>query len=110
MSKPTIPDVLPLALAYVQKPGNEAWGALHIVMEDGNYADDNVHWCLNSAVQAGDADGARLAMLLLHMSKTQRRKLAAKANAAPHPKPAADLPAVPEITYRLDGPGRSNEP
>jgi len=76
MSKPTIPDVLPFARAYHGKPGNGAWGALHVVLDDGNYEDHFVHGCLDTAIRDGDADGARLAMTLLQMSKTQRRKLA----------------------------------
>lgn len=71
--KPIIPDVLPLVRAY--RANNAAGGSLHIVLEDGNVDDGSVLFCESLAQQNGDADGARVAALLLRMSKTQRRKL-----------------------------------
>jgi hypothetical protein len=74
--KPTIPEVAPLVRAYYEKPGNEAGGALHVVLDDCNVDDGSVRFCLTEATERGDADGEALARKLLAMSKTQRRKLA----------------------------------
>ena len=75
MSKPTVPEVLPLVRSYYAKPGNEAGGSLHIVLDDGNVDDDSVAFCLQRANEKHDEDGIKLAELLSKMSKTQRRKL-----------------------------------
>lgn len=75
MSKPTIPEVVPQFAAYYQKPGNGAWGSLHIVLDDGNVKDDDVVFCMECAEKRNDIDGYNLAQLLLRMSKTQRKKL-----------------------------------
>ena len=72
--KPTCPEVAPLVAAYLAE--HPAGGALHIVLDDGNVDDASVAFCVNEAIEQGDADGEALARLLLAMSKTQRRKLA----------------------------------
>jgi len=74
--KPKIPDVIERFRAYYQKPGNGAWGSLHIVLDDGNTQDDNVRFCIQAAEERGDTEGAELARLLLRMSRTQRGKIA----------------------------------
>lgn len=71
--KPTIPDVLADFEAYHAK--NPTWGSLHIILEDGNISNANVAYCIDRAIENGDAEGERLARLLLTMSKTQRLKL-----------------------------------
>ncbi len=71
--KPTIPQVVAAFAAY--RTANPTWGALHIVLDDGNVRNDDVTFCVRSAEERGDADGARLGRLLLTMSKTQRLKL-----------------------------------
>lgn len=75
-TKPTVPEVLPIAQAYYAKPGNCVGGSLHVVLDDDNVEDSHVEFCRTVAVEAGDEDGIRLADLLLRMSKTQRLKLA----------------------------------
>jgi hypothetical protein len=74
--KATLPQVKPLVRAFMGLSGNEVGGALHPVLEDGNYADSDVAWCLGEAVRRGDHVGVLLAALLLRMSRTQRSKLA----------------------------------
>jgi hypothetical protein len=74
--KPTVPEVLPLVRAYYQKPGNAAGGNLHVVLDDVNIEDQFVVLSLERAKQQHDDDAARIAELLLQMSKTQRRKVA----------------------------------
>lgn len=73
--KPTIPDVLEQFRAYRARPGNGAWGSLHVILDDGNVRDCFVTGCIESAAAAGDVEGERLARILLEMSVTQRRKL-----------------------------------
>lgn len=70
----TIPDVVDRFKAYHDN-GHEAWGSLHIVLEDGNIEDHHIRSCRDYALAAGDAEGAALAELLLQLSKTQRRAL-----------------------------------
>ena len=74
--KPTVPDVAPLVRSYYAKPGNEAGGSLHIVLDDGNVTDADVEFCRNRAIEARDDDGVVLATILRAMSKTQRLRLA----------------------------------
>jgi hypothetical protein len=75
MTKPTIPEVLADFKAYFQTPGNGAWGSLHIVLDDGNFRDGDVQFCIDRAIEKGDTEGERLARILLKMSATQRRKM-----------------------------------
>lgn len=74
--KLTVPDVLPYFRAYVRQPGNHTGGSLHIVLDDRNVEDDHVFFCHKYALEHGDEEGARLARMLLSMSRTQRHKLA----------------------------------
>jgi len=75
VTKPTVPDVLPIAKAYLAKPGNAVGGSLHIVLDDGNVQDSHVDFCIDCARQRGDEDGVLLATLLRQMSRTQRLKI-----------------------------------
>lgn len=74
MNKPTVPEVLPLVWEFAKK--NPVGGVLHIVLDDGNVADHDVEWCVERAYEEGDDAGARLGVILLKMSKTQRKKIA----------------------------------
>lgn len=73
--RPTVPDVLPLVHRYVSKSENLAGGSLHIILDDGNVRDCDITFCLTYALTKGDLDGAVLALVLLSMSHTQRRKV-----------------------------------
>ena len=73
LSRPSIPDVLDAFRAYHTE--HPMWGSLHIVLADGNVADSHVQFCIGCAQQDGDAEGERLARVLLSMSKTQRLRL-----------------------------------
>ena len=73
--RPTVPEVLPLVRAYYAKPGNEAGGNLHIVLDDGNVEDSSIRFCVEGSVREMDLDGVSLCQKLLAMSKTQRRVL-----------------------------------
>lgn len=75
--KPTIPTVIDRFRTYHAQ--NPTWGALHIVLEDGNTHDADVQFCIDLAVQIKDTEGEALARILLTMSQTQRRKIAKEA-------------------------------
>ena len=79
--RPTIPEVLPVARAYVAKSGNSVGGSLHLVLDDPNYDDGSVRYCLELARERDDQDGIVLAHLLLAMTRTQRSKLARQLHA-----------------------------
>jgi hypothetical protein len=61
---------------YRDTPGNSVGGNLHLVIDDGNVCDGHVQACALIARIWGDVEGEALAMILLQMSKTQRRKAA----------------------------------
>jgi hypothetical protein len=91
--RPTVPEVLPLVRAYLEIDGNYNGGSLHIVIDDGNVADDHVEFCRRFAMRdqeiyadhpygvpefmsdPPDLAGAMLATILLSMSRTQRLKI-----------------------------------
>jgi len=80
--RPTVPEVLPLALAYLAQPGNAVGGHLHIVLDDENLRDTDILWCIKVAAHADDLAGATLGVRLLELTRTQRRKLVASVWAA----------------------------
>lgn len=73
MAKITLPEVVGDFAEYLAS--NPAWGSLHIVLDDGNVDDASVNYCLEHARNVDDIEGARLAEILLQLSKTQRLKL-----------------------------------
>ena len=73
----TIPEVVARFAAYYERPGNAAWGSLHIILEDDNVRDADCEHCIKYATEKGDTEGAELAAILLSMSRTQRLKLPA---------------------------------
>jgi hypothetical protein len=75
VTKPAVPDVLPLVRALYATDHGSCGGCLHIVLDDGNVSDGNVQWCLDHAIERGCQQCEPIARLLLHMSKTQRLKL-----------------------------------
>jgi len=77
----TISDVVYQFWEYYRKPGNGAWGNLHIVLADNNVKDVHVEFCIKDAQQRGDTEGADLGRILLKMSKGQRLRLSAAVDA-----------------------------
>lgn len=51
---PTVDEVVELARAYYAHPDNGAGGSFHIVLDDGNLEDEDVHWCQGYAAGAND--------------------------------------------------------
>jgi hypothetical protein len=73
--RPTVPEVIALARSYYGRPGNEAGGHLHVVLDDGNLADTFILSSFDRAFDEGDVAGYVLAANLLAMTGTQRRKI-----------------------------------
>jgi hypothetical protein len=76
--KITLPEVIEGFADYYRQPGNAAWGSLHCVLDDGNIRDRDVQACIDHAVEKGDAEGERLARILLTLTKAQRLRLPSK--------------------------------
>jgi hypothetical protein len=74
-NKPTVPDALPVVLAFLNSPGNSTGGNLHIVLEDGNLSDKDIQFCIDAAREQNDVAAQGLGRMLLRMSKTQRKKI-----------------------------------
>jgi hypothetical protein len=80
-ARPTLtPDLVSRFAAYKAK--HPAWGSLHIVLDDGNYLDDHVRFCIGWAKAEGDREGAALAEVLLALTKSQRSRLDRKVEEA----------------------------
>jgi hypothetical protein len=88
-TKTTVPEVLPLLVAYLLKPGNEVGGSLHIITDDGNDEPGHAAWCLSYARNIGDTDAIPILELMVQMSRTQIRKLCALADKQRYPLKAA---------------------
>lgn len=65
-------SIRPMLDAYRAKPGNEAGGALHLVIDDGNVDDDDVRFCVGAARERGDIDGVTLGEALLALPRSAR--------------------------------------
>jgi hypothetical protein len=50
-------------------------GYLHVVLDDGNFRDQDVAVCVEQAAQDGDIVGHALAILLAGMTPEQRDKI-----------------------------------
>lgn len=81
MSGEQYADVAQMIRAYLAKPGNEAGGNLHIVLDDLNVADRHLYFCEGYAAALNDTDGVRLATALLHVPADARADLIERASA-----------------------------
>ena len=73
--KPIVPEVLALIRAYYARPGNGAGGNLHVVLDDGNIKLKDVQYCFDYCIDQMDWAGARIMVMMLRMSRSQRRRL-----------------------------------
>ena len=73
MSKPTVPEVLPLVNDIYER--HSAGCCLHVVLDDLNVDNKFVDMCVNRAIEQGHEDCFVLALKLSLMSKTQRVQL-----------------------------------
>jgi hypothetical protein len=73
--RPTVPEVLRLVVEFYAKPGNEAGGNLHVVLDDGNLEDQHLEAARKRAWDSQDTDAVVIADLMLDMTRTQRRRV-----------------------------------
>lgn len=78
LERPTVPQVLEMAVAYYRIPGNGVGGSLHNVLADGNLHRRDIRWCREWALQRGDRVGVELADALLQLTMSQMRRLYAR--------------------------------
>lgn len=72
--KLTVPEVLPLAKHIYRR--TFVGCCLHIVLDDLNVRDSHVVFCVDQARREGHGDCETLALLLLRMTKSQRKRIA----------------------------------
>jgi len=75
MNKQDVKSILPLLREYYKNPENSVGGNLHIILEDPNYDDSSVKYCIECCQKAGDVLGEKIGKKILLLSKTQRKKL-----------------------------------
>jgi len=92
VTRPLVPDVVPLVRAYYRNHGYPN-ARMHVVIEDRNLDDRSIQWMLDRAIEHGDREAAQIALLLLKMSKAQRKRVAAMSG-PPH-GPVTPLPVLP---------------
>lgn len=74
--RPTVPEVLPRAIAIYASPGGSVGGHLHVVLEDLNCHPGFLEGCVEWAREDGCRACEELAYLLSAMSRTQISKVA----------------------------------
>lgn len=77
MSRPTVPEVLPLVRAIYNRPdGSGVTGCcLHILTDDGNTGVDTAQFCFDYAREQGHVDCIAAAEMLVLMTETQHHKV-----------------------------------
>lgn len=73
--KPTVPDVLPLVWELYDTDHGAVGGCLHIVLDDPNYSDSSVDFCIKTAEARNYMMCLKLVKMIRQMSLTQRKKL-----------------------------------
>jgi MOSC domain-containing protein YiiM len=73
MNRPSIPDVLERFRAYYRL--HPVGGVFYITLENGNVKDGHAMECWRRAHEEGDPEAIELAVILLQMTPTQRKKL-----------------------------------
>lgn len=76
-------DLVPLVRWLYNYQGHSAGCCLHIVLDDGNWRDRDIKYCIEHACSQ---EHALLGAGLMMLSKTQRRKLARNWAARPQPR------------------------
>ena len=75
MTKPTVPEVLPLVRAVYDRPMGVCGCCLHVMIDDPNYDDHTAAFCLQYARELGHPECIALAEKMILMSPTQRKVL-----------------------------------
>lgn len=65
-------EVDDLIATYYDRDGNAAGGSLHVVLDDSNWRDDSIRFCIDFARDRGDIEGQALAILLLVLPWEER--------------------------------------
>jgi len=102
--RPNVSEIVPLANSYHLFPGCGAGGSLHIVIDDPNFEDESIQYCIECARNPGfwvcrdhydghDEAGELLGRLLLLMSITQRRQVHAMCDGGYGNGPYLDRPS-----------------
>lgn len=61
---------------------DKTWGSLHVVLNDNNFDDQSLAYCLEHAKSKDDKEGVWIAQLLQGLNETERRELRDKAEQA----------------------------
>jgi hypothetical protein len=70
----TAKEISLLINKYKSLPGNSCGGNCHIVLDDLNINDDDIHYCMEHCNKNNDVYGAFLMRQMLLMRKTARKK------------------------------------
>lgn len=77
-NRPSVPELQRLIDAYYQFDRCGVGGDLHVVLDDGNWDDGTIQWCIDHSGEYGDREpecARLLGRLLLLTTRTQRNKL-----------------------------------
>ena len=66
------PALVARIAAFHDQPGNGAGGRLHIVLDDGNLADEHISFCVEEAGKAGDTEAVAIGGALLALGPVER--------------------------------------
>lgn len=65
----------PLIRAYLDKPGNEAGGCLHLVLDDENVYNEAILTSLDCAISENDRDGIVILTRLMGLRMYERQEV-----------------------------------
>lgn len=71
-SATSIRDISLCIKSYYEDLDNPVGGSLHVVLDDYNYADSHIEYCIDYAVEQGDRAGEALGRKLLTLSIEER--------------------------------------
>ncbi len=72
-TRPTLPEVRPIILAWYARPENGAGGELHCELDDHNH--EQHFWIDNLLDESMSEDARLISAVVLLLSATQRRKI-----------------------------------
>lgn len=75
-TRPTVPEVVPVAAAYFRKW--PTWGVFHAIFDDENWQ-CTMDWSAAKALEQDDIVGYALAILLSRMTRSQWSRVAHRA-------------------------------
>lgn len=66
-------DMADICREFYLLQGNLVGGCLHIVLDDGNWADSNIEFCIDQAKEQGDENAIALGEILLQIFNMEGR-------------------------------------